>query len=635
MNDKKMKRAIEGVGFSGSTNRVGRLKDDHLEVKIVPRARSVIALSAIAFFGLLGRAGAVERLDAKPAAGWWSKARQECVELVLQSGTDLNHRDEDGDTPLIAAARLGWYAVVQAMLEAGADYRLRNHIGRGVLSDIVESASLAGGDVNESREKVIEWLVDKGADFRDAEYWAQRRDDGQLIFGRWCLEHRNRTDHWVNIEPRTARDYRLRGAGHHWRLHEDDLAIADFTEAIRLEPLNAANYEFRGSTWLDRHAAADVKRDDLDHAIADLTEAVRLDPRRTAAFAERAWAWSYKNDHDKVIADYDALLALDPRDVRAYDGRGQAWHAKRELDKAIADFDKAININGEFSDAYLHRGGAFSSLSSKLNGWNWRNEVPKGAGKQEYERAMADYSRAIKHDPRNAQAYESRAGLWSRAREFDKAIADYTAAIEIDPTNVQYYLSRGGTFAESGDQDRAINDFTKGLTLRPPAIFGGYLYRERAEAWLAKKQYDRAFADYDAAVALSPNLNFFRRRAWTAAGRIDKLVDELKGKIKQDPTDVSSHKELASVFTSSPDAAYRDGRAGLACAIRACDLTEWKSAYPLTLLAAAHAELGNFAEAVNWQARAVEIEEHPKTKARYQERLLLYEKGETYREERP
>jgi hypothetical protein len=212
MNDRKMKRGIEASLEFGPTNRVGRLKDDRLEMKIVPMARSILALSAIAFFGFLGRAAAVERLDAKAAAGWWSKARQKCAELVLQSGTDLNDRDQDGDTPLIAAARLDWYAVVHALLEAGADYRLRNNIGRDVLSDIVESAAPPGGEVSEWREKVIEWLVDKGADFRDAEYWAQRRDDGQLIFGRWCLEHRNRTDHWVNIEPRTADEYRLRGA---------------------------------------------------------------------------------------------------------------------------------------------------------------------------------------------------------------------------------------------------------------------------------------------------------------------------------------------------------------------------------------------------------------------------------------
>lgn len=601
-------------------------------------SRLIRALALIVAVGLLGRGLAIETPNVKPAEGWSNKARQECVALVLQSGTDLNHRDQDGDTPLMAATRLDWYAVVHSLLEAGADYRLRNNRGRDVLCDIVESAARPGGEIREWREKVADWLVDQGVDFSDAEYWAKRRGNGQIVFGRWCIEQDNRANRWLDIEPRTARDHRLRGAAHRWRLEEDELAIADFTEAIRLEPANAASYQMRGSAWLDKHVAADVQQGEIDNAIADLTEALGLDPKRTTAFAEQARAWSIKNDQDKAIADYDALLAIDPHDARAYDGRGQAWHKKREFDKAIADFDQALQIDGQFSDAYLHRGSAFSSKSRKLDRWDWRNEVPKGPGKEEFDRAIADYSAAIKHDPRNNEAYQSRAELWSQARDYDKAIADYTAAIEIDPASVQYYLSRGITFADKGDHDQAIADFTKALTLRPPAVFRSALHSQRADAWMAKKDYDRAFADYDAAVALSPNLQYFsstRRRAWKTAGRIDKVIADLKDAVTADPTQVSAYNELASVLTASPDAAYRDGRAALGYALRACDLTEWKSAYPLALLAAAHAELANFAEAVKWQLKAMEVEEHPKTKARYQERLLLYEKGEPYREERP
>ena len=53
---------------------------------------------------------------------------------------------------------------------------------------------------------------------------------------------------------------------------EFDKAIADFTEAIRLNPQFAWAYWGRGHVY-------EVNRD-FDKAIADFTESIRLDPRQ-------------------------------------------------------------------------------------------------------------------------------------------------------------------------------------------------------------------------------------------------------------------------------------------------------------------------------------------------------------------
>ena len=53
---------------------------------------------------------------------------------------------------------------------------------------------------------------------------------------------------------------------------EYDLAIADYTEAIRLDPESASAYYNRGNSWYDKH--------NNDQAISDHTEAIRLDPKK-------------------------------------------------------------------------------------------------------------------------------------------------------------------------------------------------------------------------------------------------------------------------------------------------------------------------------------------------------------------
>ena len=70
-------------------------------------------------------------------------------------------------------------------------------------------------------------------------------------------------------------------------------------------------------------------------------------------------------------------------------------------------------------------------------------------------------------------------------------------------------------------------------------------------------------------------------------------------------------------------------------AIEACELTRWKEAYCLETLAAAYAEAGDFASAVKWQVKAIELEADPKEKEEYRARLKLFQEKKPYRETKP
>src|SRR5579871_642367 len=70
--------------------------------------------------------------------------------------------------------------------------------------------------------------------------------------------------------------------------------------------------------------------EDDDQAIDDLTEMIRLDPEDSNLYANRAYRWHRKGDFDKAIADLTEAIRLDPKVPDSYYNRGCAWGAKND-----------------------------------------------------------------------------------------------------------------------------------------------------------------------------------------------------------------------------------------------------------------------------------------------------------------
>ena len=120
-----------------------------------------------------------------------------------------------------------------------------------------------------------------------------------------------------------------------WARRQFDLAIADFTRAIELDPRDARIYAIRGLAYENKGA--------YDLAIADYTRAIDIDPKYAAGYSGRASVYASKQQYDRAIADFTRAVELDPNDAYAYDGRGEAYHAKGAYDLAVADFSRAID----------------------------------------------------------------------------------------------------------------------------------------------------------------------------------------------------------------------------------------------------------------------------------------------------
>ena len=84
---------------------------------------------------------------------------------------------------------------------------------------------------------------------------------------------------------------------------------------------------------------------EYDKAIADYTEAIRLDPKRPTPTSTGATPGIRRRSTTRPSPTTPRRSGSIPKDAMAYNNRGVAWHAKKEYDKAIADYTEAIRLD--------------------------------------------------------------------------------------------------------------------------------------------------------------------------------------------------------------------------------------------------------------------------------------------------
>jgi lipoprotein NlpI len=207
----------------------------------------------------------------------------------------------------------------------------------------------------------------------------------------------------------------------------------------------AVNYGNRGKAYLDKG--------DNDRAIADFNQAISIDPKNPVPFNNRGVAYRKKGDNDRAIADYNQAISLNPKDHDAYYNRGIAYRNKGDHDHAMSDYNKAISLNPKDPDFFNNRAFVY-----RVNG--------------DFDHAISDYSEAIRLAPKNDVFYARRGRSYFYSGNQAKALADMNQATELDPTDANEALWLEIVGQRSGSPSRLSQAISKiDMTTWPaPAI---------------------------------------------------------------------------------------------------------------------------------------------------------------------
>ncbi len=153
----------------------------------------------------------------------------------------------------------------------------------------------------------------------------------------------------------------------------------------------------------------------------------------------------------------------------------------------------------------------------------------------DYERAQADYTRAIRLDPQNSSSHHDLAHTAEQLGNIERATVEYGESIRVDPTNADSFLRRGVIFLNAGKLDRAVADLTRAHQLQPDNLWP---LANRGITYALMKDNARAKQDFIAVRALDPsNYVMLRGEAVLSAEAGDDLaaVDLLTASLKRDP----------------------------------------------------------------------------------------------------
>jgi tetratricopeptide (TPR) repeat protein len=233
-------------------------------------------------------------------------------------------------------------------------------------------------------------------------------------------------------------------------------AIAKYNQVLKI---NANYYQ----AWANRgYAFAGLQ--EYQKMLDSCTSATIIEPRAVYAWNCQGEALYNLKQYGQASATFDKAIALEPKKSLFWINKAESLLALKETARALEVIDKAIELldsgkelqeeekNRELSVAFSHKGQAL-----------WQ--------KQEYEKALEAYDRALKYLPDYLTAQWGRGMVLGKLKRSDEALAAFSQMLNNQKltsnqkAETWYYL--GLTLDELSRTQEAIAAFDEALKLKP------------------------------------------------------------------------------------------------------------------------------------------------------------------------
>jgi tetratricopeptide (TPR) repeat protein len=310
-----------------------------------------------------------------------------------------------------------------------------------------------------------------------------------------------------------------------------------------------------------------------------------------AVVASLIWVASTQASHWRESESlWKHTLAVTSNNEVAHNQLGNMFLKKGLLDEAIFHYQKALEIWPSVAVFELNLGSAL---------------LRKGF----VDEGISHLQKAVeltpdRDVPRREQALLDLGNALLRKGQVDDAIAQFQQALELQPADARAYNDLGNALQQKGLIAEAIAHFHKALEL-------------------LSARPDAAKVHCNLGNALRLN------------GSVREAIAHYEEALKREPQSLPARNELAWVLATCSDRSVRNASKALELAQQANHMSDGRDAFVLRILAAAHAENGQFSEAVEIARRALELgltQGNAALVEALRKEIALYEAGLPYHE---
>ena len=263
-------------------------------------------------------------------------------------------------------------------------------------------------------------------------------------------------------------------------------------DGANAHPAGAAAEEKLDADAIARRGEASAARHDFEHALADLSKAVELRPDEPEYLLQRAVVYRQNGQADLALADLDHALTLNQDFLRAYLPRAEIRLHQKNVEGAIADLDAVDRLAPKQADVRFVLAERYEVVDR-------------------FSQSIKQYDLWIQNHPvdsRIAMALGARCRA-SAVQNEDLAggLADCNKALNIgdkkNPNYAHLFENRGLLDLRQANYDKAIADFDAALKTMPK---NAYVLYGRGVAKMRKNKTAEGEADIAEAVKIAPHI---------------------------------------------------------------------------------------------------------------------------------
>ena len=317
-----------------------------------------------------------------------------------------------------------------------------------------------------------------------------------------------------NISALLARNYTLQ--------QKYELAIEEYKETFRAHPYNTSAILNTGFCYLQ------LKR--YDEAEKYFKWAIEIMPSFEQAYNNLGIIYFSTQQYDAAIEQYKKAIELNKNYSEPHINLGNLYRTQKKFDLAVQEYEQALRINQSLPETRQWLSGLYME----------RGQYDKA---QEVLKPLLQVTATT-----SAESYILQGSIYQKQRQYEKALAEYGKALKLRPNNALIYHNMGLSYFYLQNHALAEEYFKKALALKPALAESNSML---GQIYVLKNDDRSALYYFESAARINPRLLDVQFSIGTISLRLgdyDRAIAAYQEAVRIDPQYAPAHYNLGSIY---------------------------------------------------------------------------------------